>query len=174
MSSEKEYTQEELDALGNKVNRMIGFAILIIAAIIISINLYCRFSDDSKAKDYEYTDGSVIKKEEYKTYPFGGYGRPNYDYEIKVEYLPKGEDHTYIFWDYAHAYENIELGDILRIYYKEDDPEEAYAARKDWLTKKYLPAENHYNIPLVISLVLIVIGIYFFLDDSKKSENKKS
>lgn len=163
MDTEKEYTDEEIDALGNKINRMIGFGFLIIAIILSSINMYCRFKDASKAEAYEYTDGAVIKADEHKSYPFGGYGRPSYEYEIKVEYLPKGEDRSYVFWDYSNGYENIYIGDTLRIYYKEDDPEEAYAAKKDWLTKKYLPAENRYNIPLVISLVLIIIGIFFFI-----------
>ena len=167
MSSDKEYTKEELDTLGNKINRMIGFAFLIIAMVIISINMFCRFAGALKAKPYEYTDGVVIKREEHKTYPFGGYGRPDYNYEIKVEYVPEGEDRTYIFWDYSHAYEFINKGDTLRIYYMEDDPDESYAARRDWLTRMYLPAENSYNIPLVISAVLIIIGIFFFIDDSK-------
>jgi hypothetical protein len=108
--------------------------------------------------------------EEHKSYPFGGYGRPGYDYEIKVEYVPEGENSAYTFWDYAHAYENIYVGDTLRIYYMADDPEEAYAARQDWLTKKYLPADNHYNIPLIISGVLIIIGVFFFIDDDKKKK----
>ena len=62
----------------------------------------------------------------------------------------------------SHAYEFIKEGDVVRIYFMENNPDEAYAARKDWLTRKYLPAENSYNIPLIISAVLIIIGIYFF------------
>jgi hypothetical protein len=146
---------------------------LIIAILIISVNLICRFIGGSKARLYEYTDGVVIKAKEHKTYPFGGYGRPAYDYEIKVEYVPEGENRAYVFWDYSYAYENIDVGETLRIYYMKDDPDEAYAARKDWLTSRYLPAENRYNIPLAISTVLIIIGIYFFIDNHKSRKKKR-
>lgn len=54
----------------------------------------------------------------------------------------------------------------------EDDPDESYAARRDWLTKMYLPAENSYNIPLVISVGLIIIGILFLIEGSKKVKKK--
>ena len=66
----------------------------------------CRFAGATMLKHYEYTDGVVIKKEEYKSYPFGANGRPYYNYEIKVEYVPEGESRTYTFWDYSYAYEN--------------------------------------------------------------------
>lgn len=173
MDTEKKYTQDEIDALGNKYNRIIGVGIIAVAILIISINMCCRFAGAIKSRHYEYTDGIVIKKEEYKLYPFGANGRPNYNYEIKVEYVPEGESRTYTFWDYSHAYEFIDKGDTLRIYYMEDDPEESYAAQRDWLTRMYLPAENSYNIPLVIAAVLIIIGIYFFIDDNKTKVKKK-
>ena len=167
MNTEKEYTEEEIDALAKKIIRMIGFGFWILAMHIIVINIICRIADSSKTGHYECTDGVVIKAEEYKTYPFGGHGRANYNYEIKVEYVPKDEDRTHIFWDYSDAYENINIGDTIRIYYNKDDPDEAYAARKDWLTGRYLPAEKRYNIPLIISAVLFIIGIFFLINDKK-------
>ena len=115
---------EDIEALGNKYNRIIGTGFIVIAVLIICINMVCRFVGSRRSM--------VI--------------------------------------DYSHAYEYIRKGDVLRVYYEEDDPDEAYPARKDWLTGKYLPAENDYNIPLIISVPLIAIGIYFFIDDENKKE----
>ena len=165
MSSEQELTQEETDALGRKANRVIALGFFVIAAIIISVNMLCRFAGINKAKQYEYTDGVVTRTEEKKSYPFGGYGRPSYDYTIWVEYQPEDEDYAFTLIDSSYTYEYIDKGDALRVYYRKDNPDEAYAAKKDWLTRKYLPVENNYNIAVIIAEVLIIIGLFFFIGD---------
>ena len=166
MASENEISEKEIDELAKKIIHLIGFAIIGIAILLVSINICCRFAGAKKGKKYEYTDGVVTKVDETKTYQRGS-KQAYYDYTIWVDYIPVNDDKTYTFLDSSHAYENIGQGDVLRVYYQEDDPEEAYVARKDWLTKMYLPAEKHYNIPLFISVALIFIGILFFIDDEK-------
>ena len=158
---------EDIEALGNKYNRIIGIGFIVIAVLIICINMACRYAGSRRSRGYEYVEGVVTRWEEKKSYPHG-VTRPHYDYAIWVEYEPDGARHTYTLIDYSHAYEYVRKGVALRVYYEEDDPDEAYPARKDWLTGKYLPAENDYNIPLIISVPLTVIGIYFFIDDKKR------
>ena len=169
MSSEQELTQEEIDALGIKANRVIVLGLFAIAAIIISVNMLCRFAGINKAKQYEYTDGVVTKTEEKKSYPFGGYGRPSYDYTIWVEYQSESDNYAFTLIDSSYTYEHIDKGDTLRVYYRKDNPDEAYAAKKDWLTRKYLPAENNYNIAIIIAEVLIVIGLFTFIGNIRKA-----
>ncbi|MCR5702577.1 MAG: hypothetical protein K6G76_10610 [Lachnospiraceae bacterium] len=55
--SKKEYIQDKSEALEHKVNLLMGFGFLIIAILIISVNLICRFIGGSKERLYEYTDG---------------------------------------------------------------------------------------------------------------------
>ena len=155
------------DKLANKYNRIIGTVILIIAVIIIAVSVTLRYRACDKASGYEYTDGTITETKEIKTYPFGGYGRPNYDYRIHVEFTPEGQERPITFIDYSHEYEFLYAGDTVRIYYMADDPHEAFVARKDWLTKSYIPQESNYDIPLVIAGVIIIIGVFFFIDDSK-------
>ena len=38
----------------------------------------------------------------------------------------------------------------------------AYAAKKDWITRAYLPVSKNYNMPFIISVVLLVIGFLFY------------
>ena len=163
--------EEDIDALATKINRLIGTGFIVAAVLIICINMLCRVSGSRKGIGYEYVDGVVTKWVEKKSYPFG-VKRPSYDYTIWVEYDPVGASHTYTMIDYSHAYEYVRKGDILRVYYRADDPDEAFTAKKDWLTKEYLPAENDYNIPLIISVPLILIGIYFFIDDEKQKKKR--
>ena len=169
---EKELTDKEIDALVLKANRIIGLGLFIIAAIIITVNMCCRIAGIRRAAGYEYVDGSVTKTEEKKSYPFGGYGRPSYDYTLWVEYQPEGEKKPYTLIDSSYTYEYIDKGDRLRVYYLKIDPDEAYLAKKDWLTRQYLPAENNYNIAIIIAEVIILIGLFFVVGDMWKRARK--
>jgi len=157
--------------IDNKYNPVLGTGFIVLAFLIICINMGCRYAGSLRSRGYEYTEGTVRYRDEKKSYPHGG-TRPHYEYTISVEYTPDGAGHSYTLYDSSHAYEFVRTGDVLRVYYLEVDPYEAYPARFDRLTGKYLPAENSYNIPLIISVPLIMIGIYIFIDDHRMKKKE--
>ena len=77
---------EDIEAIGNKYNRIIGTGFIVIAVLIICINMVCRFVGSRRSMDYEYVDGVVTRWEEKKSYPHG-VTRPHYDYMIWIEYF---------------------------------------------------------------------------------------
>lgn len=169
MDQNNKITIEEMHKEEMKFNRRIGAVLLLIVLLIVGINMYSRYRDIQRSKDYKYTVSMETKVTERST-KVGR--RRSYEYSVWVKYSVDGDDMTYVFWDTDFSYEFLYDGQPLRVYYKEDDPENAYIAKKDWLTKKYLRADKSYNIPLVISGILLIIAIYFFIDDTKPKKKK--
>ncbi len=170
MSSKKltKEQQDMMDNMGFKNQHLWGVAFFLIALIIIGINMICRVVDSHKYDDYEHTHGTVVEfiTSETRT-SFRHRRRYSTSYSIAVEYNPRGYDETLIIRDSNDWYMFYRRGTVLRVYYDEDDPEEALLAKKDWLTGLYLPCEINYYIAPYVSLLPTIIGIYLIADYNK-------
>ncbi|MBP5655630.1 MAG: DUF3592 domain-containing protein [Clostridiales bacterium] len=184
MKRYKDLTEEEkkvLNSQGYAFNRIVGTGALIVVVIIIVINLICRFVGIKQASDYVYTEGTVISTSEDKI-PNPGVrrkrGRGNrYLYSVTIAYTPPKEGYEMVYHGMAESYRYLREGQTLRVYYKEDSPYTSYPAKLDWLTGQYLPADQSYNLPLVIAGVILVIGVALTADNRKslkKLEKKKA
>lgn len=138
-------------------NRAIGKWTFRFVAFILCINVFCRFVDAQKSMEYVHVMGTVtsVTKEEGRLA-----GKNTYSYRVWVEY-PVGEEKqkslykTYSDFDYA-LYEEVP------ILYRMDDVDDAYVAKKDWLTGAYLPVGKLYDIPWIIAAYFCITGILFY------------
>ncbi|MBO4450556.1 MAG: hypothetical protein J5777_08210 [Clostridiales bacterium] len=155
-----------------KINVVLGIIHLLVVAIILGVNLYFRFTDVHKGDGYEYVDGVIVKREE--KYSYIGRNRTS-DTWITVRYTPKetGKQREYLGTDFSYGF--LYTGTVLRVYYKMDGlhPRDVFLAKYDWLVRDYLPADKSYNIPLFIAGALLMIGIYYFIDDNKAKNKDK-
>ena len=154
------------DVSEKKINVVLGIIHIVIVLIIAGTNLYFRFTDARKGDGFEYVEGVIVKREE--KYSYIGRRRIS-DTWITVRYMPKEEERKreYIGTDFSYGF--LYTGTRLRVYYKYDgsNPKDVYLARYDWLVKDYLPADKSYNIPLIVAGILLIIGIYYFVDIKK-------
>ena len=60
-----------------------------------------------------------------------------------------------------------------RVYYKADDPKDAYITRCDWLTGQYLPVEKNYDLPISLSGFAAISGLYLFFDEQRAKRRIK-
>jgi len=146
------------DLKEEKFNKTVGKWMLRIAGIIFCINMLCRVIDAGKSMEYVQVSGTVTKTQ---TTDELHAGKKSYTYHVWVTYPIKGMDWPqYISEDYS--FHLFSTGDSVPVLYRKDDFFEAYIAKKDWITKAYLPAGKSYNIPLAISIVLMVVGFLFY------------
>lgn len=168
----KQQNRETVIVSEKKVNAVLGSIILLIIFGILGVNLYFRFTDRHKGDGYEYVDGVITKKE--NRYSYIGRSKSSKTW-ITVEYTPKGSTAKRVFSGTDFSYDYLFRGETVRVYYKGGDPREnVFIAKYDWLVKDYLPAYKSYNIPLIVSCVLLIISIYFFVDDTKPKKKKNS
>lgn len=138
-----------------------------ISAIILCINMICRISDAIKSKEYLQTVGTVTKvytSSEMVTTKKGSVESTSYD--VWIEYQPSGDilpnTITEIYND-----DIFSEGDTVPVLYREKfvyDGHDDYVAKKDWLTRAYLPADKDYDLPLKIFGALFVISLLFCTD----------
>lgn len=157
-----------MEELGYKGQQLVAAAFFLVALLIIGINMLCRVVDSHKYDAYEYTVGKVIKYTTSKMPRSGSRGSSySYKYSITVEYQVDGTAKPYTIWDEDSAYEFFRQGKLLRVYYDEDDPKEAYLTKEDPLTGLYLPAEKQYYIPFYVAVFPALIGVYLIFDYEK-------
>lgn len=158
--------KQRIEVISEKtVNRVLGTIIFLTAIIVVGTNLYFRYTDRNKGKGYDYTEGVVTGFARREVWI--GRNRRTED-TILVEYRPKYSEKPVTFSGNDFSYQFIRRGEVLRVYYKGTDPGDAFIAKYDWLVKDYLPAYKSYNIPLIVAAILMTLGIYFFVDETKK------
>lgn len=145
-----------------KLIRAIGKWMIIIAIVILCINTFCRLVDAEKSKEHVQVSGTVSKVHVSSEWVRAGNRMVNAStYTVWVRFRPAGwlsED--VIVNDYN---DNIfSVGDTVTVLYPKNAIWKAYAAKKDWLTGAYLPVSKDYNLPLILSIILFVVGLLFF------------
>jgi len=141
-----------------KFNKAIGRWMLRIAGIILCVNVLCRVADAARSMEYVQVSGTVTKTQ---TTDELHAGKRSYTYHVWATYPIQGMDWSqYISEDYS--FDMFSTGDNVSVLYRKDDFFEAYIAKKDWMTGAYLPVSKSYNIPLAISIVLMVVGSLFY------------
>ena len=163
-----EEQQKLMDDMGFKGQRLVGGVFILIALLLVGLNVFFRFKDSHKYDDYVYTTGTVVDYIVSKTPRVGRRGSTySSDYSIKVEYYVGDYEKPLTISDSDSAYEFINYGDTVRVYYDEENPGTAFLAKYDTLTGLYLPAEKNYYIPLYIAIFPTIIGIYLIIDFQK-------
>ena len=161
--------QKELfERSGTKNDWVVGLVFIIIFLAIVGINILCRLSDNRKLGSLEYTRGIVTSRQAYEE-KIGSRSRSKES--IIVEYIPEGSDSKCYFRDSDGPYEFIHTGDILGVYYEKRHPEEAYIAKKDWLTGKDVRADVNYEAALIVSVFPLGIGVFFFAEELTVRKN---
>ena len=171
-TKDRKQIRAELDAAGFKNTWVWVLCMLIIAAVLIGISLFQRYKDISKNREYSYADAILIEYNQQKTYRWRKRG-PNTTTRtyIKVAYKPEGSDKYYEIG-------KNDLGPRIinkpyRVYYKADDPKDAYIAICDWLTREYVPADKSYDLPIAIAGYVILIALIYSLVDKREKRNIK-
>ncbi len=142
--------------------RVIGKWMIRIAIVILCINTLCRLADAKKSKEHIRVTGTVSKIQESTELVRAGKRMVNSStYTVWIDFQPVGWIHEDgIVEDYID--DIFSVGDTVSVLYPEDAIYEAYAAKKDWLTGAYLPVSKDYNMPLIISAILFIIGFLFY------------
>lgn len=156
MEPETQTTSEE-----EKFNKAIGKWIFRIAGIILCINVLCRMVDAGKSREYVQVTGTVTSV--YGNSEWNA-GKRSYSYEVGVEYQPRGYLVPSEYITETYYFNMFSKGDAVPVLYRRDAVYKAYVAKKDWMTGAYLPMSNDYNVPLIISIVLFVIGFLVYTD----------
>lgn len=154
---EQELSAEEED---KRFNRAVGKWMIRIAAIILCINVFCRVTDAVESKNYVQVMGTVT--DTYSTSSWNA-GKRSYNYHVMVDYQPKGWAGTSSVSE-SHSFDMFYEGQTVPVLYRENATYDEYIAKKDWMTGAYLPAENWYNVPFVIGIVLFVLGFLAYTD----------
>ena len=151
-------------------NRKVGVFFFVVAAIVIGVSLFIRISDVRKSAGYKHVDGVVSSIDTRRTFYARKY---RYRTTVSVLYSPEGSDiNSFVSYDGFVSY-FLQEGDIIRVYYNESKPWEAYAAEKDWLTGGYIHAGRGYNMPLIIGAIILLFGVIFFEDGVKAAKIAK-
>ena len=171
-TKDRKQIRAELDAAGFKNTWVWVLCMLIIAAVLIGISLFQRYKDISKNREYSYADAILIEYNQQKTYRWRIKG-PNTTTRtyIKVAYKPEGSDKYY-----EKGKDDVQPSIVnkpYRVYYKADDPKDAYIARCDWLTGQYLPVEKNYDLPISLSGFAAISGLYLFFDEQRAKRRIK-
>lgn len=139
-------------------NRAVGKWTFRLVAFIICINVFCRFVDAQKSMEYVQVMGTVTSVTKIYT---ASPRNDQYDYMTNVKYLIEGEQESnYI----SECYSSYKFGQYEKVpvLYRKDNVEDAYVAKKDWVTGAYLPVDKLYDIPWIIAAYLCVTGFLFY------------
>ena len=173
MSTGKGFTEEQKDLFersGAKNDWKIGLFFMIVFLAVIGINILCRYGDNHKLEKLEHTEGIVASSESHDEW----IGRKRHiENSIIVRYTPEGSDKEFSFYDSDGPYEFMHPGEVLRVYYEENDPEEAYIAKMDWIIRKYVRADINYETAFIISIFPLGIGLFFFAEELTVRKNIK-
>ena len=160
--------EAETDRLARKILKGIGIALWVTAVIIAVINILMRFDMAEKIEDYTIVKGKVTEvntRREKSVSRRSSYNTVFYTHiEFKYDDV-HGREHSREFIEMSRNDNIYDVGDTARVAY-DDDPNDAFAIKKDRLCGGYLPVSKNYNAPLIVAAVLIAIGLYFFFDDS--------
>lgn len=141
-----------------KINRKISKWLFLIAGIILCINVYCRMVDAQKSTEYVRTTGIVTSVSERSEWHAG---KRSYSYRVYVDYETRGWWGT-LSTSESSSFNKFSKGDTMPVLYRKDNVFEVYIAKKDWMTGAYLPVNKWYNVPLVISVVLFIVGFLLY------------
>lgn len=144
-------SDEEIE---KRVTRAIGMGMIRIAGIILCINVFCRVLDAVESKDYIQVMGTVT--DAYTS-------NSSLDYNVRVDYQPKGESWTACVSE-SYSSSMFKEGQAVPVLYRGKPIYDEYIAKKDWMTGAYLRAEKWYNVPFVIAVVLFILGVLFYTD----------
>ena len=170
----KKYAEEQLKAFkayDPNSDRVVGCIFVFAAMVVLFFNIFLRYKDAEKSSAYKYTDGTVTFCQQTKRKY--SYHRSRYVDSISVTFYPEGYDRKFFFRDSDGPYSFVSTGDVFRVYYKEDDPDECYIAKEDWITGKYIHADKSYNPVLGIVAVLTCVGLFFFADAARVTSRIK-
>lgn len=145
-----------------KLIKIIGKWMLGIAIVILCINTFCRLADAKESKEHIQVVGTVSKIHVSSEWVRAGNRMVNDStYTIWIRFRPAGWlSEEVIVDDYN---DNIfSVGDTVSVLYPKAAIWKAYVAKKDWLTGAYLPVSKDYNLPLILSIILFVVGLLFF------------
>lgn len=160
---ERNMAQEiQMDIEERKFIRAIGKWVLGIAGIVFSINLICRFADAKESMEYIQVMGKVVKVQSTSEWTrAGGNSFEASSYGVWVDYQPQGDPLWYTITE-SYSKKLFSEGETVPVLYQKGKVYKAYVAKKDWITRAYLPVSKNYNMPFIISVVLLVIGFLFY------------
>lgn len=162
--------QELFDRSGARNDWIVGLVCIIICFAIVGINIFCRYNDNRKLRELEFTTGLVTSRGENIDY----IGRKRLiEDSINVEYTPEGSWITHHFYDPDGPYDFIYKGDTLRVFYEKDDPDKAYIAKTDWITGEYVRADINYETAFIIAIFPLFTGLFFFAEELTVRKNIK-
>lgn len=150
--------KKQTNVKDEKFNRAFGKWMFIIAVIILCINVICRIADAGKSREYLQVMGTVTMEQTTSEWRAG---KRSYKYMIWVDYQPQGHPLTEVITE-SYSFDLFSKGDTVPVLYQKDAVYKAYVAKKDWMTGAYLPVSKNYNIPLIISVILFVIGFFSY------------
>ena len=171
MAQKRKLTDEQkklFDMSGAKNDWVVGLVFIGIFLTIVGINIFCRYSDNRKLENMEYTQGVVTSREKYEKW-IGS--KRHISESIIVEYSPKDSNTKLYFHDSDGPYEFLNVGDILDIYYVADNPEKVFIAKVDWLTGRNVRGDIDYEIALIVSVFPLFIGVFFFVEELTVRKN---
>jgi len=154
---EQELSDEEAN---KRFNRAFGKLLIRIAAFIFCVNVFCRVTDAIESKNYVQVMGTVT--DTYSTSSWNA-GKRSYNYHVRVDFQPQGWAGTTEISE-SDSFSRFFEGQTVPVCYRESAVHKAYIAKKDWMTRAYLPAENAYNVPFVIGIILLVLGFLVYTD----------
>ena len=153
---------------GAKNDWVVGLVFIGIFLVIVGIDIFCRYYDNRKLENMEYTQGVVTSREKYEKW-IGSKRRIKES--IIVEYSMEGSNSKFYFHDSDGPYEFFDVGDIVDVYYVEDNPEKVYSAKVDWLTGRNVRGDRNYEIALILSVYPLFIGVFFFVEELTVRKN---
>ncbi len=161
----------EPGAAGHKYTWAWILGLLIIVVALFGLSLYQRYKDIGKNDGYSYVDARVVEVSTQKKYRWYKWRRRTTTTYIKVAYKPEGSDKYYEIG-------KNDLGPRIinkpyRVYYKADDPKDAYIAICDWLTREYVPADKSYDLPIAIAGYVILIALIYSLVSKREKRSIK-
>ena len=147
----------------SKYTKTVGRGMMIVAIVILSINLLCRFADAEKSKEHIRVTGTVSKIQESSEWVRTGKRMvQSSEYMVWINFHPAEERLLEQGIVENHVYDFFSKGDTVDVLYPQGAVYKAYTAKKDWLTGAYLPMSKDYNMPLIIAVILFVAGFLFY------------
>ena len=147
----------------SKYTKIVARGMMIVAIVILSINLLCRFADADRSKEYIRVTGTVSKIQESSEWVRAGKRMVrSSEYTVWINFQP---DEDWLLEQGIvenHMYDIFSEGDTVDVLYPKGAVYKAYTAKKDWLTGAYLPMSKDYNMPLIIAVILFVTGFLFY------------
>ena len=147
----------------SKYTKIVGRGMMIVAIVILSIHLLCRFADAEKSKEHIRVTGKVSKIQESSEWVRTGKRMvQSSEYTVWINFQPDEDLLLEQGFVENHVCDIFSKGDTVDVLYPKGAVYKAYTAKKDWLTGAYLPMSKDYNMPLVIAVISFVAGFLFW------------